>query len=134
MTWTLNGSQIGDLEYAYDGDGRVISKTGSMAATGMPASVSGNTFNADNGITEFNGTAMTYNANGNLMNDGTNTYTWDARNHLTAISGAVTASFEYDALGRRISKTINGTATRFLYDGLNPVQEINRALRQARTC
>jgi RHS repeat-associated protein len=95
-----------------------------MAATGMPASVSGNTFNADNGMTAFNGIPMTYDANGKLTSDGTNTYTWDARNHLTAIGGAVTASFEYDALGRRISKTINGTTTQFLYDGLNPVQEI----------
>ncbi len=124
MTWTLSGNQIGDLEYAYDGDGRVVSKTGSMAQTNLPAGVSGNTFNADNGMTAFNGTAMTYDANGNLTNDGTNTYTWDARDHLTAISGAVTASFSYDALGRRVSKTINGTATSFLYDGLNPVQEI----------
>ncbi len=124
MTWTLAGNQIGDLEYAYDGDGRVTSKTGSMAATGMPAAVSGNTFNADNGMTAFNGTAMSYDANGNLTSDGTNTYTWDARNHLSAIAGQVAAGFVYGPLGRRMSKTINGTATSFLYDGLNPVQEL----------
>ena len=124
MTWTLAGKQIGDLEYSYDADGHVVEKTGIMAATNLPQAVTGNTFNADNEMTSFNGTAMTYDANGNLTSDGTNTYTWDARNHLTAISGAATASFEYDALGRRISKTIAGTTTQFLYDGLNPVQEI----------
>jgi len=53
-----------------------------------------------------------------------NTYTWDARNHLTAISGAATASFTYDAFGRRASKTIAGISTQFLYDILNSVQEI----------
>jgi RHS repeat-associated protein len=95
-----------------------------MAATNLSQAVAGNTFNGDNAMTKFNGTSMSYDANGNLTSDGTNTYTWDARNHLTAISGAVTASFSYDALGRRVSKTINGTATSFLYDGLNPVQEI----------
>jgi YD repeat-containing protein len=49
---------------------------------------------------------------------------WDARNRLTGISGpAVSASFAYDALGRRISKTINGQTIMFLYDGLDIVRE-----------
>ena len=56
--------------------------------------------------------------------DGTNTYTWNARNQLVSISGAVSASFQYDAFGRRVSKTI-GATTQFLYDAANPVQEIS---------
>jgi len=40
------------------------------------------------------------------------------------MNGAVNASFVYGAFGRRASKTINGTATAFLYDGLNPVHEL----------
>ena len=68
-------------------------------------------------------------ANGDLTSDGTYTYTWDARNHLTGIAKGRTAvaSFVYDAFGRRMSKTINGTTTQFVYDGLNPVQELNGA-------
>ncbi|MGC1676735.1 MAG: RHS repeat-associated core domain-containing protein, partial [Candidatus Binataceae bacterium] len=124
MTWTLAGNQIGDLEYDYDADGHVIEKTGSFAQTNLPQPVAGNTFNADNEMTAFNGTAMSYDANGNLLNDGTNTYAWDARNHLSAITGANTASFAYDPFGRRMSKTIGATTTSFLYDGLNPVQEL----------
>ncbi len=38
-----------------------------------------------------------------------------------------TASFSYDAFGRRTGKTIQGTTTNFVYDGLNPVQEKNGA-------
>jgi RHS repeat-associated protein len=124
MTWTLAGNQIGDLEYSYDAAGHVIEKAGSMADTNLPQAVTGNTFNADNEMTSFNGTAMAYDANGNLTNDGTNTYAWDARNHLSAIAGPVAASFVYGPFGRRMSKSINGTATSFLYDGLNPVQEL----------
>ncbi len=45
------------------------------------------------------------------------------RNQLTAISGAVTASFQYDTFGRRMRKTVNGVATDYLYDGGNVVQE-----------
>jgi RHS repeat-associated protein len=35
------------------------------------------------------------------------------------------ASFSYDALGRRTNKTISGVSTGFLYDGMNPVQELS---------
>src|SRR5579884_1395528 len=75
----------------------------------------------------FNSTALSYDLNGNLTGDGTNTYTWDARNHLASISGGTTASFVYDAFGRRTSKNINGSITQFEYDGLNPVQELDGA-------
>jgi RHS repeat-associated protein len=58
-----------------------------------------------------------------LPSDGTNTYTWNARNQLGAVGAATSASFAYDGNGRRRSKTIAGTTTRFLYDGLNFIQE-----------
>jgi RHS repeat-associated protein len=125
MTYSAGSTQLGNLSYSYDADGRRTSSGGSLAAVTLPASVSGNTFNADNGMTGFNGTTLSYDANGNLTGDGTNTYTWDARNHLNAISGGSTASFVYDAFGRRASKTIGSSVTQFLYDGRNPVQELD---------
>jgi RHS repeat-associated protein len=71
---------------------------------------------------------------GELKSDGTNTYTWDARRHLTAISGEATASFVYDAFGRRMKRTIGtSTVTQFVYDRLNPVQELNGATPAAVT-
>ncbi len=58
---------------------------------------------------------MTYDANGNLdsvtNSCGTTTYTWNARNQLIGIDGyqsdctPLSASFSYDAIGRRIGKT-----------------------------
>ncbi len=99
--------------------------SGSLAAVNLPAALPTPSYNADNEQTVFNGATLSYDANGNLQTDETNTYTFDARNHLTAINGGATASFVYDAFGRRMSKTINGTTTQFLYDGLNPVQELN---------
>ena len=125
ISYSANRNPLGNLTYAYDAAGRVIDKGGSLAATGMPAAVSGNTFNADNELTAFNGTTLTYDASGNLLSDGNNTYTWDPRNHLTAISGGANGSFVYDALGRRAGKSINGMTTQFVYDGLNPVQELD---------
>lgn len=99
----------------------------SLVAVNWPSAASGNTFNADNEIAGFNSVTLSYDANGNLVSDGSNTYPWDARNHLSAISGGATASFVYDAFGRRMSKSINCTTTQFLYDGLNPVQELDGA-------
>ena len=51
---------------------------------------------------------------------------------MTAINGfntdcsALTASFKYDALNRRIEKTINGLTTKYIYDGLDIIQELNQ--------
>jgi len=80
-------------------------------------------YNANNQQLTFGGETLTYDFNGNLTDDGTNTYTWDARNRLISIGGPVAASFIYDAAGRRARKTIDGVGTDFVHDGLNPVQE-----------
>ena len=65
---------------------------------------------------------MTYDLNGNTLNDGMNSYVWDARNRLASADNNG-ASFAYDPLGRRVSKTVMSTTTNFLYDGANAVQE-----------
>ena len=125
MTWTLGGNPVGDLEYSYDADGQVTGKSGSFAQTSLPSPVSGNAFNADNAMTAFGSQTLTYDANGNLTNDGINTYAWDARNHMNSITGGVAAGFQYDPIGRRTLRTINSATTQFLYDGPNPVQELD---------
>jgi RHS repeat-associated protein len=84
-----------------------------------------NVFHAANQMTTFGGGSLSYDSNGNLTGDGTNSYTWDARNHLATIAGPTSGSFVYDALGRRAKKTIAGATTQFLYDGLNPLQELD---------
>jgi RHS repeat-associated protein len=126
LTWSGTEGQIGNLGYVYDADGRVIQKTGSFAQVVLPQTISGNTFNAANQMVAFNGTPITYDANGNLTNDGTNTYAWDERNRLVGMSGSPggPASFAYDPFGRRASKTVGGTTTQFQYDGNRVVQEI----------
>src|SRR5438045_6226405 len=69
--------------------------------------------------------SMFYDANGNMTSDGTHSYTWDARNRLASVDSGNTASFTYDSFRRRVSKTIFGTQTGFLYDGVNPVQDLS---------
>ena len=63
--------------------------------------------------------SVAYDLNGNLTtktaaNGTTTTYTWDARNRLTGITApTLTASFRYDALGRRIEKAVNGDSVQY---------------------
>ncbi|HKR22728.1 MAG TPA: RHS repeat-associated core domain-containing protein, partial [Pyrinomonadaceae bacterium] len=123
LTYKNGSTVIGDLTYTYDQSGRRAKIGGSFARTGLPQALGSTTYDSANRLTQRASATLTYDANGNLTGDGTNTYTWDARNQLTGIAGGVTASFQYDAFGRRTSKTVNGSTTDYLYDGTNVVQE-----------
>ena len=125
LTYKLSGTPIGTLTYTYDAAGNRTVVGGTWARTGLPAALTSATYNAANQQTAFGGTTQTFDLNGNLTSDGTLTYAWDARTRLAGLSGGATASFEYDPSGRRTSKTINSTQTGFLYDELNPVQELS---------
>ena len=73
------------------------------------------------------GTTFTYDTDGNLTSDGTNTYVYDVENRMVSVSGGGTsATLRYDPLGRFYE--VNGSATgitRFLYDGNDLVSEYN---------
>jgi RHS repeat-associated protein len=113
-----------NLAYSYDLDGRRVGVSGSLATTQLPAAVSSAVYNANNQLTQWGSTAMTYDLNGNTLNDGTNSYTWDTRNRLVSADSNA-ASFAYDPFGRRVGKTLLAGSTNFLYDGANPVQELS---------
>ena len=124
LTYKLGGVTIGDLTYGYDGGGQRVSMGGSYARTGLPSTLTSATYDDANQIATWGGTSFSYDDNGNLTSDGAKTYTWNARNQMTGLSGGSSASFAYDGLGRRRSRTVSSTTTQFLYDGLNPVQEL----------
>jgi RHS repeat-associated protein len=124
LTYTLGQTTLGDLTYTYDAAGNRTSVGGSWARTGLPAALASAAYDAANRIVTWGGTSFSFDLNGNLTNDGATTYTWNARNQLAGLSGGASASFVYDAVGRRRGKTISGTTTNFLYDGLNFVQEL----------
>ncbi|MFY9555547.1 MAG: RHS repeat-associated core domain-containing protein [Blastocatellia bacterium] len=124
LTYKKGGNVLGNLAYSYDSAGRRTIAGGSLATTGLPATLATASYNSANHQIGFGGQTLTYDNNGNLTSDGVNTYTWNARDQLASISGSgLSASFQYDALGRRTSKTINGSMTSFLYDGVNLIQE-----------
>lgn len=87
---------------------------------------SGNTRTNTYQVTEAGSTTTyTHDANGNLIDDGTRTFEWDAEDRLTAVKqGAVTlAGFVYDGLGRRVQKIAGGVTTTYVHDGDGVIEE-----------
>jgi RHS repeat-associated protein len=124
LSYNNAATTLGNLTYSYDAAGRLINTGGSLARTNLPQAVSTTSYNSANQQTGFGAQTLTYDLNGNLTSDGVNSYTWNARDQLVAISGTgLSASFAYDAAGRRVSKTINSVTTSYLFDGVDVVQE-----------
>lgn len=75
--------------------------------------------------------AFTYDPNGNTINDGINTYEWDAEDRMTAINYGGTqnrSEFTYDGLSRRVAivEKTNGTVTstkKFVFAGSDIAEE-----------
>jgi RHS repeat-associated protein len=125
IVYQKGGSVLGNLAYAYDQNDRRTQVSGSYARTGLPVAVGSASYNVANQLAQWGNTTLTYDNNGNLQSDGTSTYTWNPRNQLASITGGTSASFQYDAYGRRVGKTLGSTSTAFLYDSVNVVQELS---------
>jgi RHS repeat-associated protein len=71
---------------------------------------------------------LTYDAAGNLTGDGPSLFAYDPENRLIlATKPASVSSYDYDPLGRRQAKTVNGVATKFLSDGAEEIAEYDGA-------
>ena len=86
------------------------------------------TANGLNQYTAAGGAALSYDANGNLTSDGTNTFAYDAENKLVSASTAGGTTLTYDPLGR-LYQTASGAfgTTQFLSDGQHVAAEYNGA-------
>jgi len=61
-------------------------------------------------------TGFTYDAVGNLLNDGVHTYQYDAENNLVSIDNGSTATYAYDALNRRVKAATSNSIDRYSLD------------------
>lgn len=72
------------------------------------------TANSRNAYSAVGGTSPytpQYDLNGNLAQDDHHTYAYDFDNHLISVDNGNTAIYVYDALGRRIQKTVISTSS-----------------------
>ncbi len=126
-----DGSALGDLGYGYNTVGRLVAQTGSFASQQLPTASSGaNGFDDNQRQTQLDGKALQYDKNGNLTDDGTRQYVWNARDQLVQIKQGTTviSTFQYDALGRRVNRVEGAMNVTYLHDGADPVQETTGAI------
>jgi RHS repeat-associated protein len=124
LSYSHGSVTLGNLTYSYDAAGNRTSVGGTFARTALPPVLPLATYDDANQIATWNGTTFNYDSNGNLTTDGSRTFTWNVRNELSSVSGPINATFAYDAVGRRRSKTTGGSSTAFLYQGNNLIQEL----------
>ncbi len=100
--------------YGYDAVGNRLSQDTQVG--GLPITTT-YLYDDANRVQSVSGVTYTFDANGNLLNDGINTYTYDSANRLkTMNSGSVTASYTYNGMNDRLQQTVNGTISTFTMD------------------
>ena len=69
-------------------------------------------------MTGVNGISYTWDNNGNLLDDGVNTYTYDPANRLSVVNGPLSdVTYAYNGLGDRLQTTIDSNpATTYVMD------------------
>ena len=132
VSWTAMGSQAFNKSYTYDTLNRLSTMTGSggnctglswsfdawgnrtaQTPTAGTCNQSNLTYDAHNRITT---TGFSYDAAGNLVADGTHTYSYDEENRLTTVDGGATATYVYDPMGNRVQRTVGSSTANYLYD------------------
>jgi RHS repeat-associated protein len=130
----LSGALVKVLRHAYDKSGKLKSSAANDTAWAPVQPAATRTYAAANVLDQYttitDGSAfnLTYDQNGNLTSDGTWTFAYDAENRLlSATKTGSTITYTYDALGRRQTKTVNGTLTNYLSAGDEEIAEYDGA-------
>ncbi|MCK5609144.1 hypothetical protein KAR91_45135 [Candidatus Pacearchaeota archaeon] len=78
-----------------------------------------------NQYTDVGGVAINSDPDGNVITDGTDTYTYDADNRLSSVNSLQSSVYTYDPFDRRVGKVVDGAETYFIYDGDMVVAEVD---------
>ncbi len=86
-------------------------------------------YRTGNRDTTLFGVTHTFDADGNVLTNGSRQFFWGVEGHLdSVVAGTVVLHYEYDALGRLVKRSRNGTLERlFLWDGSQLLAELNGA-------
>lgn len=117
LTFTFVGNQFGQITTLTASNGNFLSRPVAIqATTHVP--------NRLNQYTSVGGTRFTHDANGNPTSDGVTTCEYNEDNRLrSAVRGGFTTTYEYDPLGRRRWKLVNGTPTKYVSDNAWEIEE-----------
>src|SRR5205085_5116669 len=127
---TSNGTSA-QRRFAYD---RWGNRTGVWDATSGGTQIQSASLQQSSGVPSNRLTSVTnnsttlnytYDANGNVTNDGLHSYAYDSENRLVSVDGGATATYAYDQQNRRYKKTVGSTVTHYVWEASQVVAEYN---------
>jgi hypothetical protein len=103
------------FEYTYDAVGNIITRTVDISS-GNPV-ITIYQYDPANRLTYVDSQPYTWDDNGNLLGDGSNSYTYDHANRLIGLSGSgMIASYAYNGLGDRLQQSVDSVTTDYTLD------------------
>jgi len=118
--YNISRIKAGSFDYTYtrDAAGHVTGISGIQPPTTSGEAINYSYNPANNQLTGAAPKSYSYDANGNMIADGTSTFTYDGLNRLEKVKkqGATVATYGYDSSNRRIRKTVGTVITHYLYD------------------
>lgn len=127
---TAYTDSVNPNSYAFDAVGNITRETNPNLVQ-PPLGSTSMTYDAANRVTTFNGTTVTYDADGNMTRGPVGPlgapvfadFTWDSRNRLLAVSGGGGNSYVYDAENHRLQ----ADTTRYV---INPHVRLSQVLME----
>jgi RHS repeat-associated protein len=107
---TYNSGTVQSFSWVYDRWGNRWQQN-VTAGSGPQPQLSFNT-----GTNQVTNSGFAYDAAGNMTNDTTHTYTYDAEGNIVAVDGGSTAAYVYNALNQRVRTVVGGTATEYVFN------------------
>ena len=109
------------VQYTLDALGnRLGVRTSSSVGSDVVVNYSHNNMNA---YTTVGNETMQYDGNGNMLSDGHHTYQYNYRNRMISVDNGSTATYQYDALDRRIGKMTASDTIHYYYRGIQCIEE-----------
>lgn len=121
---TPGGPYVINNNYTYDALGNRTTLVSNSITTNYTTNNLNQMLTSNNGVQNIN---YTFDANGNVIYDGKFHKTYDAEKRLVkdSASPAAVLTYVYDAMGRRVTKRLNGNALNYTYAGLEQIEERN---------
>ena len=135
LVWEKNASAGKAWNYTYDNGGNILSRTEYACSGNGTVSGSGTTTSYTYGdaewgdlLTAYNGEEITYDGIGNPLSYRGWTMSWQGGRRLAGMTkGSDTLSFAYNESGLRTSKTVNGVAHSYVWQGSKLAADITDA-------
>jgi RHS repeat-associated protein len=133
------GQQVGAASFSFNGQGEIVPDAGTTTYSANEV----NQYAGTGAIAGALNAAPVFDDDGNMKigplsgtgGSTANRLYWDAENRLVEVRAAddttVVATYAYDALSRRMTKTTGGNTSLFVYDGWNCIAEWSADLQSA---